>query len=105
MTQRSLRRPMAGYAGLVLLCWLATPALAGGIVCRDGYQRVNGADISTPYCRDNHLAEIARRRGARVTAAEIRNNPGTKAEICRWIGGSIPAQDYCNGDDDDVGDK
>lgn len=80
---------------------LALPAQAAGIVCREGYQVIRGGEeISTPYCRDNYLAQLARRSGMKVSDAEVRNSPLKKREICRFIGSNIEAQPACADVDD-----
>lgn len=66
------------------------------IRCNEGYQVVAGNEISTPYCRDTYLAQIARAHGAKVSDAAIRNNPNLKNEICRWIGRDNRVRDICN---------
>jgi hypothetical protein len=72
------------------------PQLANAaIVCRDGFQKSGGTWISTPYCNDAHLAQIARKHGVRVSDAEVRANPNRKYEICRFLSGSPAARDYC----------
>jgi hypothetical protein len=71
------------------------PAANAAIACHDGFQIINGQEISTPYCNDAHLAQIAREHGFKVTADEVRNNPARKYEICRWVGSDMYAQDYC----------
>ncbi len=55
------------------------------ITCHGNYQVVAGNEISTPYCRDNALAAVARQYGYRVSDAEIRNNPSRKEEVCRAL--------------------
>lgn len=82
---------------------LAVPAAEAKIVCRDGFQVVNGSEISTPYCNDADLARIAREHGVRVSADEVRNNPAKKYELCRFIGSSPSASSYCP--DEDMGDS
>ena len=75
---------------------------SAAILCKDGFQKSGGNWISTPYCNDAHLAQIARGYGVRVSDAEIRNNPAKKDEVCRFIGISGTARDYCpdqGGDD------
>jgi hypothetical protein len=62
---------------------MATPADA--IDCDRGFQRVNGQLIATPYCQDEYLAQVARGYGLRATAAQLRNNPNFKKEICRTV--------------------
>ncbi len=67
------------------------------IRCNEDYQVVQGNEISTPYCGDNYLAQVARSYGIRVSNAEIRNNPGRKGEVCRHIGHDIRVQHACSG--------
>lgn len=78
------------------------PAAVAAIVCKDGFQNSNGNWISTPYCNDAHLAQLARGRGVKVSDSEVRQNPAKKYEICRFLGNVPPASDYCpdeGGDD------
>jgi hypothetical protein len=70
----------------------ATSASASAIECEEDYQIVQGQPISTPYCRDNYLASVARKYGFKVSDAAIRNNPSRKEEICRYIGSDIRVQ-------------
>lgn len=84
-------------AAIVLLA--ATTAEAR-IICRDGYQVVHGREISTPYCNDNYVAQIARKHGFKVSDSEIRNNPAKKNEVCRFISSNIEIRQYCNDADD-----
>ncbi len=78
---------------------IAVVASAAGaeakILCNEDFQVVQGNEISTPYCRDNYLARVARGYGVRVSDAEIRNNPARKGEVCRLIGHDIRAQSAC----------
>ena len=82
----------------MMVCLLPISAQAG-IVCRDGYQVVNGQEISTPYCGDNYVAAIARKHGMKVSDAEVRNNPAAKAQVCRFISSDIEVRESCNSSD------
>lgn len=83
-------------AGLSIACTaVAHPASAHGIVCQDGYQRVQGNLIATPYCQDNNLARVAREFGVKASAERVRNNPNYKREICRLVGRDIRVQEAC----------
>ncbi len=95
MTPLKYRRAAAGACALAMLVVL-DPEASAKIRCRDGFQLNRDADISTPYCNDEHLAELARARGARVTGAELRGNPNRKEEICAFLGAVGPASSYCN---------
>jgi hypothetical protein len=82
--------------GLISLTSLAAvPAAQAAIVCKDGFQNSSGNWISTPYCNDAHLAQIARKHGVKVSDSEVRANPNKKDEVCRFLSGSPAARDYC----------
>jgi len=76
-----------------LIAALATQAHA--IECKDGYQRVRGDQLATPYCQDAYLAEVASTYGMKASAAKIRDNPNFKREVCRFIGHDIRVQSNC----------
>ncbi len=83
------------------VCLLASSFLvaaapsASAIECKEDYQIVEGQPISTPYCRDNNLAAVARKYGFKVSDGAIRNNPSRKQEVCRDIGSDIRVQSAC----------
>lgn len=87
----------AGLACAVVALW--APA-SYAIECRGNFQVVNGQQISTPYCRDAHLAAVAG-----VSAQRIRNNPNFKEEVCRHIGHDNRVREACNNLDTDTGGK
>lgn len=84
---------MFHYA-LIAIAAAPVPAQAG-IVCHGSYQVVAGSEISTPYCRDRRLAEVARASGFKVSDSEIRNDVWKKRQICRYIGSNIEVQSAC----------
>lgn len=73
---------------------LSSPASAA-IKCRDGAQLVSGSYITTPYCQDKLLADVARQYGFNVSFAEIRNNPNAKRNVCNFVGRDIRVQENC----------
>jgi len=73
----------------------AVPSAEARIACKDGFQLSGGNWISTPYCNDEYLAEIARRHGVKVSGNDVRANPNKKYEVCRFLSGSPAARDYC----------
>lgn len=85
---------MAALA-LTLAMPLATREAHARIVCRDGFQKVAGNMIATPYCQDDLLAKVARQHGMRASAARIRNNPNYKREVCRLVGNDIRVSEHC----------
>lgn len=80
---------------LVASAALYSPAAQAAITCKDGFQKSAEGWISTPYCNDAHLAQIARSRGVKVSDNEMRQNPARKYEICRFLSGNVAARDYC----------
>ena len=72
------------------------------IVCDGPFQIVQGRPISTPYCQDGYLAEIAREYGMRVTASAVRSSASVKAEVCRLVGADNRAQSACAGYRDEI---
>jgi hypothetical protein len=91
---RSLTYSTRSLAGLVLLGLLpmfATPA-AARIVCHGDFQMIDSNKNLTPYCGDRHIARVAERRGLKISANQVRNNPEIKNELCR---GYIGLEDSC----------
>lgn len=87
-----LMRPMVMLAAVAL----ASDYAEAKIVCSSGgYQRVQGREIATPYCQDEYFAAVARERGFKVSAAEIRQSYTLKEEVCRYIGADIRISDQC----------
>lgn len=74
---------------------VAAASSASAIECKEDYQIVQGQAISTPYCRDNNLAAVARTYGFNVSDIAVRNNPLRKEEMCSYVGGDIRAQTAC----------
>jgi len=72
----------------------AAPAEAR-IKCVNGFQVVNGSQISTPYCQDNLVAQVAREHGMKVSEAEVRNNPNYKRHVCQFVGRDIRIYQAC----------
>lgn len=88
--QRALQLTLSvGVAAVAL----ATPASA--IECDQGYQRVQGNQIATPYCQDDYLGQVAREFGVKASADRLRNNPNYKREVCRLVGHDIRVQSVC----------
>lgn len=80
--------------------WLLSVGHASAIECRGSYQLVNGAEISTPYCRDTYLAKVAG-----VSAQKVRQNPNFKEEVCRRVGHDNRVREACNNQDNDTSGK
>jgi ribosomal protein L36 len=91
-------RPVAAanLAGLVTATLMGvSEPVAAAIRCVGDYQIVRGQQIATPYCQDNHLAQVARQYGMRVSGDAIRNSPSVKAQACRLVGRDNRVQVAC----------
>jgi hypothetical protein len=82
-----------GLATLLAAMLVAGPAAA--IKCQDGNQLVQGNWLATPYCQDQQLAQVATQLGFKASAAQIRNNPNYKKELCRSVFNDIRVQVTC----------
>ena len=71
------------------------PSPVAAIQCDGDFQIVNGYQVSTPYCRDQHLAAVARKYGIKTSDDAIRNNPKHKEEVCRIVGRDIRVDQAC----------
>lgn len=86
--------PFRPVAAIVLLA-LSTSQAAAKPRCHEGFQDVRGRSISTPYCEDEYLAQVAREYGTKVSADTLRDNPNAKREVCRFIGRDIRINQAC----------
>jgi len=87
---------------LIISTCFPDPANAA-IKCRGMLQVIKGHGLlATPYCEDKWLAAYVRRYGVKVSFDAIRNNPGTKDEICRFLRHDPQVRSVCGsiGDDD-----
>jgi hypothetical protein len=83
----------AGAAAVFLSA--AVPAQAK-IACNKGFQNVQGSWLSTPYCRDAYVADVAHEYGFGATATQVRNDPMFKQRLCRFIGQDIRIKEACD---------
>jgi hypothetical protein len=65
------------------------------IMCDKGFQSVAGSLISTPYCQDAYVADVARQYGFSASAERVRNDPLFKQRLCRFIGQDIRIKESC----------
>ena len=84
------------FAAAAAMAFLSSATAEAKIECREGFQVVNGQDISTPYCNDGLIAQVGRDHGMKVSAETVRNSPSTRNEVCRFVGSDIRIQHYCN---------
>lgn len=88
----------SGFFAALCVGFAVLPVAAkAAIACRDGNQLVAGQEISTPFCQDELLAEVARSYGMKTSGHQIRENPNYKRDVCRFIGRDYRAQQACAG--------
>lgn len=92
---QAVRGVVLAIAGVGIVGMSADPA-AAKIRCSKGYQVVQGSLLSTPYCQDNYLAQVAREYGMRYSARSIRQNPNLKKHVCRLVRTDIRVQHNCD---------
>ncbi len=90
-----MKRSANSASLVVALVAAGSMPASAAIKCRDGAQLVAGSYISTPYCQDKLLAEVARQYGFKVSFAEIRDNPNAKRNVCVFVGRDIRVQENC----------
>ena len=74
----------------------STQAADARIQCKGNFQATKNGLISTPYCQEEQIARVARSYGWNVTAAQIRNNPLKKVEVCQALGGDVRLKGSCD---------
>jgi hypothetical protein len=74
-----------------------TAPAAARIECRGNFQVTKYGLIATPYCEEEQIARVARSYGARVTGAEVRNNPLKKVYLCQVYGFDTRLKGSCAG--------
>jgi len=89
------KRSAVIYLAMAGLAVTTVQPAAAAIKCSNGFQLVDGAMLSTPYCRDNFVAAVARQYGLDAPDAKVRNNPNFKRHVCRFIGQDIRIKEAC----------
>ena len=90
-----MKRSANSASLVVALVAAGSMPASAAIKCRDGAQLVAGSYITTPYCQDKLLAEVARQYGFKFSFAEIRDNPNAKRNVCVFVGRDIRVQENC----------
>lgn len=91
---------LSGAATLAVTVFVAiamTSPAAARIECRGNFQVSKYGLIATPYCEEEQIARVARSYGAKVTGAEVRNNPLKKVYLCQVYGYDTRLKGSCAG--------
>jgi len=94
---RPALRGSATLAVATLLAVAVTSPAAARIGAGGNFQVTKYGMISTPYCEEEQIARVARSYGARVTGAEVRNNPLKKVYLCQVYGYDTRLKGSCAG--------
>ncbi len=81
--------------GALLSVGFSAPAEAK-ITCNKGFQLVQGSWLSTPYCQDEYVADVAHQYGFSASPNRVRNDPLFKQRLCRFIGQDIRIKESCD---------
>lgn len=82
------------FCSFSLAALMVVPAHA--IKCSGDFQvQANGNHIATPYCQDNHLAQVAREYNIATHADRIRSSLTEKNSVCSLLRFDIRVQDSC----------
>jgi hypothetical protein len=86
----------AAVACLLILSATASSAEAGRAPRCDGnFQYVRGGWVSTPYCRADQIARVARQRGMHTTAEALLAHPADAEEVCRFVDADYRVHPAC----------
>ncbi len=86
---------------LAIACLLAltaaVPAAEAGRSprCDGNFQFVRGSWVSTPYCRADQIARVARETGVHTTALALLAHPADAEELCRFLDSDIRVHPAC----------
>jgi hypothetical protein len=82
---------------VLLTLTAAAPAAEArrGPRCDGNFQYVRGGWTSTPYCRADQIARVARERGMHTTAEALLAHPADAEEVCRFVGADYRVHPAC----------
>ncbi len=63
--------------------------------CDGNFQYVQGGWTSTPYCRADQIARVARESGVRTSAEALLAHPATAEELCRFLDADFRVHPAC----------
>lgn len=63
--------------------------------CDGNFQFVRGSWVSTPYCRADQIARVAREVGVHTSAEALLAHPADVEEVCRFVGSDFRVHPAC----------
>jgi hypothetical protein len=79
----------------VVALTLATQSAQARPHCDGDFQFVRGSWVSSPYCRAEQIASVAREMGIRASAETLLEHPARAEELCRILRADIRVQPAC----------
>ncbi|MFM1815043.1 MAG: hypothetical protein RLZ98_1738 [Pseudomonadota bacterium] len=92
-----VKQLLVAVAAIPAVVLVFTAPADARIRCQGAYQVIDGRFHASPFCGDEHLANVARSYGMRVTGRQIRRNFALKEEACLLVGHDNRAYDVCTG--------
>ena len=81
--------------GAALLLAFSPQAADARIQCKGNFQVTKYGLLATPWCQEEQIAKVARSRGWKGTAKDVRNDPLTKVQLCLQFGGDVRLKGSC----------
>jgi hypothetical protein len=88
-----IRFVLAGLLALAVAVPSADAARAPR--CDGDFQFVRGSWVSTPYCRADQIARVARETGKYTTASALLAHPADAEELCRFLDADYRVHPAC----------
>ncbi len=63
--------------------------------CDGDFQLIRGSWVSSPYCRADQIASVAREMGIRASAETLLEHPARAEELCRFLKSDIRVHPAC----------
>jgi hypothetical protein len=82
-------------SAFVVALTLATQSAEARPRCDGDFQFVRGSWVSSPYCRAEQIASVAREMGIRASAETLLEHPARAEELCRILTADIRVHPAC----------
>lgn len=90
-----LRLAIASVLAACLGLWASSAEAGRRPRCDGNFQYVQGGWTSTPYCRADQIARVAREAGVHTTAEALLAHPAKAEEVCRFLDADYRVHPAC----------
>jgi hypothetical protein len=90
-----IRLVVACMLTVALGAWASSAEARRAPRCDGNFQYVQGGWVSTPYCRADQIARVARESGVRTSASALLAHPADAEELCRFLDADIRVHPAC----------